>query len=325
MWAPDDPIIGELAHVKAERYRELLSKANVVGLGLGNKIVGGEDTGSLSIAVFVRLKVEDSLLGADDRIPKTLSRRPTDVVEIGDVFASDGGVSPRREHDADGLQMYGARRRPVPGGVSGSHFGVSLGTLGGSCYQIGEVPGLSSRWFVLGTNHVLADGNRARLGDSVLQPSPRDGGTVPRDIIGELSHFVPVRYDGSPNHIDAAIAEVSFNSIDRSISQIGYLSSVFKPAQIGLTVKKTGRATGFTTGQVVYVDCTLPVNYRSGMNAVFDGQIVTTRMTAPGDSGSLLVDTDNNPIGLLFAHSLKVSVANPIGPVQAALGVRLWP
>ncbi len=60
-------------------------------------------------------------------------------------------------------------------------------------------------------------------------------------------------------------------------------------------------------------------------SAKFCNQIVTTDMSAGGDSGSLVLDTDNNPVGLLFAGSSTATILNPIAHVQLALKVRVWP
>jgi hypothetical protein len=46
-------------------------------------------------------------------------------------------------------------------------------------------------------------------------------------------------------------------------------------------------------------------------------------MSAGGDSGSLVLDVDDNAVGLLFAGSSAVTIINNIQFVQALLGVRL--
>jgi hypothetical protein len=92
-----------------------------------------------------------------------------------------------------------------------------------------------------------------------------------------------------------------------------------------MIVKKTGRTTNFTTGRVTAINATVNVNYGGGKVARFCRQILTTDMSAPGDSGSLVLDEYNNPVGLLFAGSSVVTVLNPINLVQALLRIRLWP
>ncbi len=51
---PDDFV--DLADVQDRYEEELLAKPNVVGVALGNKITGGEDTGEKAIAVLVETK-----------------------------------------------------------------------------------------------------------------------------------------------------------------------------------------------------------------------------------------------------------------------------
>ena len=52
-------------------------------------------------------------------------------------------------------------------------------------------------------------------------------------------------------------------------------------------------------------------------------QIVTTNMSAGGDSGSLLCDMNERAVGLLFAGSSSVTIHNDIRYVQALLGIRV--
>ena len=92
---------------------------------------------------------------------------------------------------------------------------------------------------------------------------------------------------------------------------------------IGDVVQKTGRTTNYSTGRVTHVNATVNVNYGGGRTARMDRQIVTTAMSAGGDSGSLLLDMDENAVGLLFAGSNVSTLANPIDPVLARFGVRI--
>jgi hypothetical protein len=69
------------------------------------------------------------------------------------------------------------------------------------------------------------------------------------------------------------------------------------------------------------LDSTLQVNYGDRV-ARFDGQIVTTAMSQPGDSGSLLVAGDSLlAVGLLFAGSTDATIYNPIQSVLDLLEV----
>jgi hypothetical protein len=185
-------------------------------------------------------------------------------------------------------------------------------------------PGVPARYYLLSSNRVLADCNAGTIGDAVLQPRYADGGRDPADAIGRLARFVPLRFDGGANWVDAALAEVDFPDLDRSIPWIGHPREALAKVRIGQVVRKTGRGTFFTSGAVKAVNVTLKVRYAAG-TALFARQIVTTRMSGSEDSGSLLLDRDDRPVGLLFACSEHASVANPIGLVESLLGVRIGP
>jgi len=319
------------ADVQAEREDELLDKQNVVGVGLANKVTKGVDTGDLAVAVLVANKVDEGLLSADERIPKTLNRKKTDVVEVGTLFA--GGAAETTEvdladtvaQDVTALSLT-QRARPAMGGYSVGHYRITAGTAATGAYDLTPFPAKPARYYILSNNHVLANSNNARIGDPILQPGPHDGGSYPGDFIGRLSRFVPIEFNnGRCNYVDAAVAETRFEWFTREIYYVGYTASLWKPAAVGMIVKKTGRTTNFTTGKVTVVNATVNVNYGGGRVGKFCRQIVTSDMSAPGDSGSLVLDEHNNPIGLLFAGSSVVTILNPINYVQALLRIRLWP
>lgn len=301
----------------------LLDKENVVGLGVGYKITAGEQTTTPSVMVLVSTKLPPELVGAKESVPKTVGRTPTDVLEVGHLFAGgDDGLALSEGADA---QTLAQRTRPARPGFSVGHFKITAGTIGAGVYDLGSFPGIPPRYFVLSNNHVLANSNNAHIGDPILQPGPFDGGTIPGDVIGRLARFVPIRFDGSCNTVDAAVAEVPFHVIDRDCYWNGLPASAAKAAAVGMLVKKTGRTTNFTTGRVTAIGATVNVNYGGGKVAKFCNQIVTGNMSAGGDSGSLVYDLRNNPVGLLFAGSSVATILNPIALVQLALRVRLWP
>ncbi len=92
---------------------------------------------------------------------------------------------------------------------------------------------------------------------------------------------------------------------------------------VGQTVKKTGRTTNFTTGRITTVNATVDVNFGGGRIGRMKDQIITTNMSAGGDSGSLVMTLDNVAIGLLFAGSGVSMIANQIENVSARLRVEV--
>ncbi|MBN1998820.1 PKD domain-containing protein [candidate division KSB1 bacterium] len=214
--------------------------------------------------------------------------------------------------------------RPVPTGVSTGHPDITAGTI--AC----RVKDDQGNVYALSNNHVYAASNEASIGDPVLQPGVYDGGQNPADIIGELFDFEPIKFDGTENIIDAAIALTSVENLARATpSDDGYGlpgSTVVQP-YIGMNVKKYGRTTGLTHGQVTELNVTLAVCYECGdpmcwlcrKRATFSGQISISGsgFSGGGDSGSLIVteDVNNSPVALLFAGSSTKTTANPITAV----------
>ena len=216
--------------------------------------------------------------------------------------------------------------RPVPIGVSTGHPAITAGTIAARVKDaLGNV-------YALSNNHVYAASNDAELDDNVLQPGMFDGGEDPTDAIGILDSFVPIDFSGGANTVDAAIAMSSRAMLHNSTpSDDGYgiPSSTTVAAFVGQQVKKYGRTTRLTHGEVTEVNVTANVCYEVVVlictkAARFTGQIgiSTTGFSDGGDSGSLIVtETGNNPVGLLFAGSATLTLANPIDQVLDAFGV----
>lgn len=330
--------VQEVAGTQAAVADEWMEKANVVGLGVGLKEVAGKVTDELSLCVFVSQKLPADILSPDDLVQKTKAppkevtkaikgatgkQISTDVVEVGQIFA---GV----EVPHIGAQSLTGRIRPAVGGFSVGHKDITAGTISTAVYdRMRGGYGIPPRYYILSNNHVLANTNAGSLGDAVLQPGPYDGGTLAADAIARLSRFVRIQLDPPisrarhRNFVDAAIAEVPFEACNREIYWIGYLKGWRTRAQvpIGLLVQKTGRTTNYTIGKVLYIHATVDVNYGGGRVARFRDQILTTPMSAPGDSGSLVSDLSGRAVGLLFAGSSRVTVINYIEHVQNLLDI----
>ncbi len=327
-----------IVQIKQSHAEAIMSKTNVVGVGIGYKISRGIVTDTESIMVLVRRKVPQTALTPDMIVPPSYEGVPTDVVEIGDVRA---------------LQTRTDRWRPVPGGVSISHFKVTAGTFGAVVRDR-----TTGTRLILSNNHVLANSNDAQVGDAILQPGPVDGGKNPADIIARLERFIPLQFvqdepecsiatgiaavlnimarivgsrhrlstlqfnPQAANTVDAAVARPLDDSLLGSDTlEIGEVSGTTAPTLL-MDVRKSGRSTGLTTGRILVMNATVEVGYGPGRTARFEDQIITSAMSSPGDSGSLLVDAHSpRAVGLLFAGSEQSTIHNPIHSVLDALDI----
>lgn len=302
---------------------------NVVGMGVGVKWSNGEPTGTPALLALVSQKVDKEELSSSDMVPKRIAELPTDVMAIGEPFAGQ----------AESLLQTGnaisQRVRPVLGGCSVGHKSITAGSIGACVYDMVGTPGnpigMPQHYYILSSNHVLANSNNATPGDAILQPGPFDGGVDPSDRIATLSRFIPITFEPPVarhlhrNLVDAALAEGQFHDLNREIHWVGHLRGWRTRAHVtvGTLVHKTGRTTNYTTGRITAVNATIDVNYAGGRVARFRDQILTTPMTAGGDSGSLLVDRDNFAVGLIFAGSPLVTLANQIQHVRSLLRVEV--
>ncbi|MDP7016836.1 MAG: hypothetical protein QGG36_13620 [Pirellulaceae bacterium] len=215
--------------------------------------------------------------------------------------------------------------RPVPIGVSVGSPSITAGTLGCRMKITDFAQGTVSH-FILSNNHVLADENLDLPGVTLaLQPGPFDGGTSPADSIGVLDDFVPLILDDSSfNYVDAAIALTSPEETGVATPAAGYgvPQSTSMEATPGLRLQKYGRTTRHTRGVVDAINATVRVQYSTGIGLFADQIIIKGskgKFSDGGDSGALIVsDPDAAPVGLLFAGSKRVTIANRINLVLDA-------
>jgi hypothetical protein len=209
------------------------------------------------------------------------------------------------------------RHRPVPLGVSVGHFEGDTGTLGFLARR-GE------EFLVVSNNHVLARENRASPGDPILQPGLADGG-LSSDQFAELAGWLPLDFSGGRNPADAAMATVEEGEVsDQQLNG----DSLAEPAAAvpNSVVRKHGRTTGLTHGVLYDISATIKLRYPLG-TAVLSDQVLIRGLdrkpfSAPGDSGSLVVeDSSNQPLGLLCGGSPRFTLANKIQAVLDGLGV----
>jgi hypothetical protein len=217
--------------------------------------------------------------------------------------------------------------RPVPIGVSSLNDTdiCAAGTLGCRCRDS------AGAQYALSNNHVFAEINGAVVGDPIVQPGLLDNSCVhdPNNVIGTLVDFEQLGLvtwseflsgQAPDNVMDAAVALASAGQLGFRTPSNGYgaAATTVQPPQLNLQVKKFGRTTSLTNGNVVAINVQVVVQYTSTQFGWFTQQIQITPsgFSRAGDSGSLIVTrTGNKPVGLLFAGGGGSTIANPIGPV----------
>ncbi len=216
--------------------------------------------------------------------------------------------------------------------------------------------------YILSNNHVLAESDQGKTGDTIDQPGLIDDACRPLSqqgstvrSVGSLRYYVPLATNQS--NVDAALAAVTPGAVnsDGSILQFGRPSAGMNAPLgaappvagtgetlnadnlAGLRVAKSGRTTGLTCSTVESINLSVKVDYYKDCaetqpyyTKTFTGQIGIggDSFSDSGDSGSLLVDAGNaQPIGLFYAGGTDgngngLSVANPIADVLNELNAQ---
>ena len=325
------PVPDTQAHrdiVRARRNRKA-DPRDLIALGTLPPAGHNRDPSDLSLGIFIqhnRLR-QHPIVEAAQRIARGEAR----VIFTGPARRR-GAVNP-------------GRCRPVRIGSSVAHHRVTAGTLGCFCRsRTGGGIGL------LSNNHVLADTNKGRPGDIIVQPGRVDGGGrgIAESHIATLYRSVDIDFSpGGRNLVDCAFAyllddvpyepDTVADPLDPATAwRIAEAEDLLVERDV---VQKVGRTTGLTRGTVTAVDVdNLVVQMVLGAtarHARFDRQIAIEgdgrTFSKGGDSGAVIFTTDGRPVALLFAGtetrsrgSSGITYANPIATVLEALDVEIY-
>jgi len=316
-----NPRVAAAIRVQERHTASLMSRSGVVGTAIGLS-----ESGEVVVKVYT-----ESALPAK-ALPAELDGIPVEEEVSGRIVAMKGG-------GGGGVSHTAIQTPPIQLGTSGGwRFDLANGFCCGG--TLGSLISVGGNQYVLSNYHVLeadivngGNSRTAQAGDFVIQPGLIDVNCNAANAqnVATLSGIKSL--PGS--NVDAAIARVIAGQVrtDGAILEIGTLSSATVGASLNQDVKKSGRTTGLTRSTVNGLNATVSVAYEnecaggSAFTKTFTGQVLTknngSRFLNSGDSGSLMVeDVTTNPraVGLLFAGSSSIAVANPIGQVLAFFG-----
>ena len=268
------------------------------------------------------------------RVRKTVGGWPVRFRKIGEIKAFNSRLD---------------KHRPVMGGISIGHKDVTAGTTGGFVKWSNAV-------YMMLNNHVGANTNRGSLGDAIYQPGPHDGGVTPDNLTELLAAYVPLVADGV-NRVDLALIGPFTEYNKNYFGGSTYPTDTFGAGDGHSGLFKEGRTTGLTTdGLVTSANATVNINYGDAGTFRFSNQMIiepqggdeeectagffvclfcrffnfpfcakadSGPFSGPGDSGSWILTEHRGEtkfVGLLFAGSDEVTIANRRDDVMAALG-----
>jgi hypothetical protein len=298
-------LAGKLAEANAILKRYPGVRQAVVGL----KETGGELTEEIVFRVDVVQKLPPEQLAPDARIPAHVLGVPTDVV-----------VEPSPRLLADDGDKY----RPLMGGIQiGNDSGSLVGTLG--CLAQLNTDGSI---VMLGNHHVMMDGG-ATHGERIGQPTISCCCCCKRNIVAEV-------VDSASNAlVDCAIARIKGQpGFTNEIHEIGLVLGSVPLNADGSTVLpgdrvfKRGRSTRLTEGLVVAPLSTTPAVPAKSIPARNSQILIRAAAGKPifseeGDSGAVVVNEQNQVVGLLWGDAPAGSIANRITDVIAAMNITI--
>src|SRR5215831_1407658 len=315
---------------------EMMKEPEILGTAAGL-----DESGAASLVIFVdkHAKNAGTVLAA---LPANLGDVPV-VAQLTEKFiAFAGGHRHGGGGSTGGISHTAKQTAPIQLGTSGGwRFdlanGFCCGGTFGSLIQVNGIQYIMSNYHVMESD-IVPGGNGlvATTGDGAVQPGLIDVGCDANSAqnVGTLQQLSSL-----PNsNVDVGVARVISGMVrtDGAILEIGTLSSQTATASIGKAVKKSGRTTGLSRSSISSLNATISVTYENecaggtAFTKTFTGQIIVNNSGSAflnsGDSGSLMVeDVTNSPraVGLLYAGSSSLAVANPIDEVLQFVGSKL--
>ncbi len=268
-----------------------------------------------------------------DAVPKSLDGIPVQAI-LTDKFVA---------MKSSGTSHTAFQTPPIQLGTSGGWRkdlanGYCCGGTLGSLIAIGSQQRILSNYHVFESDIVSGgNGTTAQTGDFIIQPGLID---VNCSAAGSQNVATLVKTSSLPgSNVDCSSANVISGMVrtDGAILEVGVLhAGTGVAAFVNQAVKKSGRTTGLTRSTVNGLNATVSVQYENecaggiAFTKTFTGQILvanrSSRFLNSGDSGSLMVQdvtTNPNAVGLLFAGSSSIAVANPIGQVLSFFGATM--
>jgi len=306
-----------LAEARKALEQELLPLAGAGFVGIAHSEAEGE------ITVFVENEQ------TKQRVPRSFEGYAVRTEVTGKIQAFStqvaeplNGVSPERRHEVS----------PLVGGISLSAY-VPKG--GGIYLYAGTLGMVTYDDKILSNAHVIAMNPETHefldTGTPILQPGSGDGGRLD-DQVGELEAYIPIDFDpGAENYADAAIGSID-EGVDASYGEQfdeggNYWVEGWTEVSTGDIVRKSGRTTGVTTGEVYQTNGSVWVEYGDQV-AHFVDQIIVEQVnwsfSGHGDSGSA-VDKDGEFVGLVFAGSENHAYINKAEHIINGLGIAVEP
>lgn len=313
----------ELVRAKETAEARLLKIPGVTGVDVGYKEVKGKKTGIIAIRVLVEKKKKKTDVPAAERIPETIDGHPTDVIE--------------RKFELHQFKARKAVEELVPEADTGTYTplkgGISIGpcrSVGGYVYvgTLGAIvtDNASGKHMMLSNFHVMCIDNNFHLGDAQAQPGLVDGGRCPSDDVGTLQR------QSLGGSVDCAVADITAaRGVACEIVDIGAVRGTNTVA-LGDHVRKRGRTTGLTYGDVDSISLSVNIDYGPGLGVMtLTNQIGikpdpahNAKFGDHGDSGSVMVNNAQEAVGLYFAgDTTGYGVANPIADVLSTLNVSI--
>ncbi|MFB9237867.1 hypothetical protein ACFFWC_20275 [Plantactinospora siamensis] len=329
-----------LIAIKARAAAEFLTRPDVTAVGLGGRERNGRPTGEIVLKVFVVRKRPLAELAAGEALPSEFEGVGVDVSQLA---PSEPDTDPDGEVDDGPEQPVGSARvprgagdddkyRPLIGGVQvqTAHRNAGTGTLGAILVHQTD----PAQVFALTNFHVVDSGSEDAEAGVTRVGQPTNFASSTRCCSHQFGTFRAGARDAVR---DAAAVRLDPGTqwmaeiVDVGVVAGTHTITVAEAATLTYSVRKRGAKTRLTGGVVEAINADHTsgeitrhnvIIVRPRFNpAVPDDQI--TYFADHGDSGAVVLNDDNEVVGLHFAGSVDEDLGIRKGielPIDVILG-----
>jgi hypothetical protein len=302
------PTNEELLAIKDRAAAEFLTLPNVTGVGIGGRVRAGERINELVLKVYVAAKLPPEQLATAALIPAEFEGIPTDVSVLPATGTHAQAPTGRPAISVD--QADDRRQRPLIGGskiqvdLAGAGFGT-LGCMFVNMVDLAKVYAFTNWHVLLGRGNAAPTAGTTKAG----QPSSKDSVTACCSaIIGKVA--------GGNRDTTSDVGLVQLEPGTQWRADILEIGSVMgkhtvTPVEAGThpPMRKRGARSGLTGGTIDSIGFTANVDGITYSNVMVVAPNPDTAQPAGtalffdqhGDSGSALVNKDNEVVGIVFA------------------------
>ena len=162
---------------------------------------------------------------------------------------------------------------------------------------------------------VAHDPEKPRLKDANRFQARQSVDHLHEDLLAQVLPVRVIANQRDHNATDAALATPLQGVEPQHFAlRLGEVTGIGQPTALLTRVKKSGATSHVTEGEITDFNATFRIDYDAVRSATFDGWVIEPvggpqAFSRPGDSGALVVDTENSAVAMVIGGCARFLMA----------------